>query len=214
MFKTNGRPLKAKIEVLIGPLRTTHTCQIDSMNGAESPVRGTIQFKKDTDPMLRVTTLGNSEFPVQVGVSIPSPARSEEIAAITTKTFDEAPFKQLSQGGTAPNDNVGSVRTFEVPPEVDAIQLVTWSRDVGKKSLKGRIEMLRAPNNQRQTIYLQCGGSTQPWHGIIETPGDGWIIRYRNLKYIEDGHVEVAMAPYDLSQGASTPQLAPATQAW
>jgi hypothetical protein len=214
MLRTNGRPLKAKVEVFIGPARTTHTCNVDSMNGKESPVRGTIQFKKDVDPMLRITTTGPSTFPVEVGLTVPSPVRSEELAAITTETFDTAPVKMLSQGGTAPNDNVGSVRSFEVPADVDAVQLVTWSRDVGKKSLKARVEVLKGPNSQRQTIYLQCGGSTQPWHGVIETPGAGWIIRVRNLKYIEDGHFEVAMSPYDLSKGASTPQLAPATQMW
>ena len=67
----------------------------------------------------------------------------QQLAAITTETFDTAPVKMLSQGGTAPNDNVGAVRSFEVPPDVDAIQLVTWSRDVGKKSLKARIEVLK-----------------------------------------------------------------------
>ena len=48
----------------------------------------------------------------------------------------------------------------------------------------------------KQFINLRCGGSTQPYHAVIDTPGDGWMIRCNSKKYLEDGLFEIAVAPY------------------
>jgi len=208
MLKSNGRPLKAKVEILLGPIRTVHTMRIDNMNGQEQPVRGTIKFKKGGDPMIRITTSEQAEFPVIAGVYVPSPERSEEIGKITETVFDNNP-KQLCQGGTV-GGGKGSVRTFHIPPDVDAIQMVCWSKDVGKKSIKTNIEILQGPNTQNQRYYLQCGGSTQPHHAIYEVPGPGWVIRIRNDKFLEDGHFQACVVPYNLPDtGASVGYSAP-----
>ena len=58
------------------------------------------------------------------------------------------------------------------------------------------IEVLQGPNNQKQHLNLRCGGSTQPFHAVIDTPGPGWMIRCNSKKYLEDGLFEIACAPY------------------
>ena len=56
-------------------------------------------------------------------------------------------------------------------------------------------------------MNLRCGGSTQPWHGIIDTPGPGWVVRCNSKKFLEDGKCEMAVAPY----GDVLPDGAPPT---
>lgn len=201
MLKSNGRPLKATVEVLFGPIRTLHILKIDNMNGQVNPVRGTIKFKSGVDPIVRITTSDHAEFPVIAGLYIPTPERSEEIGKITETVFQSSP-KQLCQGGGA-GGGPGSVRTFHIPPDVDAVQMICWSKDVGKWGLKTHIEILQGPNCQRQKYYLSCGGSTQPHHAIYEVPGAGWEIRIKNDKVLEVGHFEACVVPYDLKTGGS-----------
>ena len=50
--------------------------------------------------------------------------------------------------------------------------------------------------DQKQHINLRCGGSTQPYHCVIDTPGPDWVVRCNSKKYIEDGLFEIAVGPY------------------
>jgi len=75
-------------------------------------------------------------------------------------------------GGTriAIDGKGGAIRSFAIPTEWEKTQIMVWSKDVGRKSFKTSIEVLQGPNNPKQHLNLRCGGSTQPYHAVIDTP--------------------------------------------
>ena len=110
--------------------------------------------------------------------------------------FYNAPMKEKVQSGSTLDNKGGAIRTFKIDPTWDKTQLMVWSGDVGKKSFKTNIEILQGPNNAKQFLNLRCGGSTQPYHAVIDTPGSGWWLRCNDKKFIEDGKFEIAVGPY------------------
>ena len=192
----NGRPVKAKVELWIGPIRCVHEHIYDAMSGHTFPLRATLQFKK-LEPVLKVSTAGSYEFPLLAGVFVPSEEESKQVGETTTEMFYQAPMKERVQGGSTIDGKGGAIRTFKVDPSWKQTQIMVWSKDVGKKSFKTNIEVLQGPNNAKQFLNLRCGGSTQPYHAVIDTPGSGWMIRCNSKKYLEDGLFEIAVAPYE-----------------
>jgi hypothetical protein len=202
-LKTNGRPLRATAQLWIGPIRTTHTMKIDCMNGVESPYMSTLTFKK-LAPAIRLITSDSLELPVEASVWVPAPDRAEAIGKNIEKLWNEATRgdqKKLIQGADVSGGD-GAVRSWEIPANVKSVQLVAWSKDTSKFSFKCKVEVLQGPNNKKQDIFLQCGGSTQPFHSVLQTPGAGWIIRVFNKKFVEDGRFELAVMPHEMEGDA------------
>jgi hypothetical protein len=191
----NGRPVKGKVELWIGPIRCVHELIYDCMNGGHYPLKATLQFKK-LSPVLKISTDSTYEFPLQYGVFVPEPDESKVIGEVCSDMFYSAPMKERVQGGSTIDNKGGAIRTFHIDPSWEKTQIMVWSKDVGKKSFKTNIEVLQGPNNAKQHLNLRCGGSTQPYHAVIETPGPGWTVRCNSKKYIEDGLFEIAVAPY------------------
>lgn len=207
-LKTNGRPLKAKIELWVGPLRTVHTMDIDTEDGNESPYRALLKFKKAA-PTLRVITSDEEALPVLAGVQILPPEKNALVGQYSDQLWNAA-VKTRIQGGPSSGGN-GAVRVFPIDSTVDSVQLMFWSKDTSKKSLKAKIEMLQGPNNYKQVYDLQCGGGSQPYHVVLETPGAGWVIRIYNKKFVEDGLFEVAIVPFSVDGGSDNALLLPPT---
>lgn len=191
----SGRPIKAKVELWIGPIRCVHEMVYDCMDGGEFPIKATLQFKK-LAPVLKVSTDSTFEFPLECGVFVPSKEESKLLGDVTTDFFYGAPMKDRVQGGSTIDNKGGAIRTFRIDPAWEKTQLMIWSKDVGKKSFKSDIEILQGPNNPKQLIKLRCGGSTQPYHCVLDTPGSGWMIRCNSKKFLEDGLFEIAVGPY------------------
>mmetsp|Transcript_25681 Transcript_25681/g.37834 ORF Transcript_25681/g.37834 Transcript_25681/m.37834 type:complete len:289 (+) Transcript_25681:48-914(+) len=198
-LKTNGRPLKAKVGLWLGPIRQVHTMEIDSQDGSKTPYSATLKFKK-LAPMLKITTSDNLELPVLAAVSVPSPERAIELKDNTERLWGMATpeQKQLVQGGSTSGGG-GSIRFWNIPDNVESVQVISWSFDVGKKSFKCQIEAIQGQNNPKQDFFLQCGGGSQPYHAVIQTPGPGWMIRLKNKKFVEDGLFQFAVIPYQVS---------------
>ena len=190
-----GRPVKAKVELWIGPIRCVHELIYDSMNGFEFPLRSTLQFKK-LEPVLKISGDADYEFPLVAGVFVPEPEESKKIGKVNKDMFYSAPLKEKVQGGSTIDNKGGAIRSFDIPASWEKTQIMVWSADVGKKSFKTNIEVLNGPNNAKQFLNLRCGGSTQPYHAVIDTPGPNWVIRCNSKKFLEDGLFEIAVAPY------------------
>uniref|UniRef100_A0A7S2CBZ2 Uncharacterized protein n=1 Tax=Octactis speculum TaxID=3111310 RepID=A0A7S2CBZ2_9STRA len=192
----SGRPVKARAELWIGPIRCVHELIYDCMDGLHFPLRATMQFKK-LSPVLKIGSADDSyEFPLECGVFVPSPDDSKKIGEMTKDMFYTAPMKDRVQGGSTIDKKGGAIRSFYIDPSWEKTQIMVWSKDVGKKSFKTNIEILQGPNNAKQHLNLRCGGSTQPYHAVIDTPGSGWMIRCNSKKFLEDGLFEIAVAPY------------------
>mmetsp|Transcript_9203 Transcript_9203/g.22579 ORF Transcript_9203/g.22579 Transcript_9203/m.22579 type:complete len:307 (+) Transcript_9203:204-1124(+) len=181
-IRTNGRPLKALVELWVGPIRRIHSVNIESEDGDATPFRAMLKFKPGTKT-LKISTTGSHEFPLEFGAEVPNAARMQETWAATQKVFDTSP-KTTVQGGSTEGGG-GSIRYFNIPDDVETTQMVLWSRDLGKRTVKARIEVLSGPNSVRQNYELHCGGSTQPYHCVIPTPGPGWTIRVIATNYME-----------------------------
>lgn len=210
-LRTNGRPLKAIIELWLGPLRKTHTLDMNVENGDETPVRATLKFKKGPQ-VLRIRTSSSTELPVMAGVTVPSAERSAELAAATEKLFNESP-KVVVQGGSTEGGG-GAIRTFQIEPNCNAIQLLVWSINTGRKSFRAYVELLHGPNNKKQVFNLQCGGGSQPYHAVFQTPGPGWELRIQNKKFMEDGLFEVAVVPFEMGNAGPSEELGLMKQWW
>lgn len=181
-IRTNGRPLKALVELWVGPIRRIHSVNIESEDGDMTPFRAMLKFKPGTKT-LKISTTGSHEFPLEFGAEVPNANRMKETWAATQKVFDTSP-KTTVQGGSTEGGG-GSIRYFNIPDDVETTQLVLWSRDLGKRTVKAKIEVLSGPNSVRQLYELHCGGSTQPYHCVIPTPGPGWTIRIIATNYME-----------------------------
>lgn len=199
-LKTIGRPLKAKVEMWVGPIRTTHTLKVDMDDGSETPYEGTLRFRKGVAPVIKISTI-DANIPIWAGVCVPSVDRANELRANTEKIWETSgpDIKQKVQGANT-DGTCGTNRYWSVPGNVESVQLVAWSRDSGKKSFKVDIEVLQGPNSVRQGYYLQCGGGSQPYHAVLQTPGDGCAVRVRNKKFLEDGLVEFCVLPYEIAK--------------
>jgi len=197
-LETNGRPMKGEVNLWLGPGRLTHTLKVDSESGKQFPVQATLKFKPN--PTLKISTTNLPNYPMKIGVHVPSPERAKELADHTEALWDslgvtEEGEKRLIQGSNT-DGKYGKQAHWLIPDDVESVQLLGWSRDSGKKSFKVEMELIQGPNNVRQYYFLQCGGGSQPYHTVYQTPGKGWMMRIRNKKFMEDGLVQIAVLPY------------------
>ena len=193
VIKSNGRPVKANVGLWLGPQRQTHNMDVDLQDGSVTPFQATLKFKLGP-PTLKIISGESFAFPITVAVSVPSAQRSKELGANTEKVWAMSE-KTVVQGGSVEGAG-GAIRTFPVAADVDSVQVLFWSKDTSKKSLKATIEVLQGPNTKKQVYNLACGGGSQPYHCVIQTPGPGYQLRVINNKYVEDGLFQVAVVPY------------------
>jgi hypothetical protein len=177
----------------VGPIRRIHSVEIENEDGHQNYYRAMLKFKPGTKS-LKISTTGSHEFPLEFGAEVPNMQRMKESWVATQRVFDMGP-KTIVQGGSTEGGG-GSVRYFNIPDNVESCQMVLWSRDLGKRTVKAKIEVLQGPNSIRQLYNLHCGGSTQPYHCVIPTPGAGWTIRVIATNYMEFPF-EAVVVPYE-----------------
>jgi hypothetical protein len=94
----------------------------------------------------------------------------------------------------------GTVRSFPIDTHGESVQVLFWAKDVGKKSIIAKIEVLQGPNNYKQPYDLHLGGGSQPYHAVFATPGSGVTLRIKSKKNVADRKFEVVVAPYEIGE--------------
>jgi hypothetical protein len=130
----SGRPVKAKVELWIGPIRCVHELIYDCMGSVSRessfPVKATLQFKK-LSPVLKISTDSTFEFPLECGVFIPKDDAEQKMWGKTTKDMfygGSGGDKQVVQGGLdyVSKKSGGSIRSFDIPASWEKTQIMCW----------------------------------------------------------------------------------------
>jgi len=195
VLETNGRPLKAKVELWEGPVRLLHSMDVNLEDGSQTPYKGMLAFPKG-QKALKISTTGSQEFPCTFGAEVPSLDRTKQLVAFQQDVWESNPKHTMQ--GTVSESGLGAVKAFPISDNIESVQIMWWSKDTGKRSCKSKIEVLQGPNSIRQVFDLHCEGSTQPYHAIIETPGTGWTIRMWSKSPMEYPH-EIVVEPHTVS---------------
>lgn len=210
MLSSDGRPLKAKVEMWLGPNRRTHQMVMDLMDGRKTPFRAILKFKKGAQ-VLKVSTNGNVEYPLNAGVRAVTAADNDAVAAITKKLWDENEPVILQGGDTEGNE--GALRSFPIDDNVDSVHVIISSGEIGRKSTKLKMEVLQGPNNPRQFYDLHLSGGSQPYHCILATPGEGAVVRIRSKHFLEFP-TKVLVLPYEKTNHPVSGITNPTRQWW
>ena len=210
VLKSEGRPLKCIVELWLGPLRRTHAMDVSVEDGSKTPFKATLKFRPGGPQVLRVKSSKGNHLPLSAGVYVPDAARRAELKANTEDLWERSEKTRIQ--GQSVGGGGSAVRLFPIAGEVEAVQVLIWAR-ISKKSCKAMIEVLQGPNNIKQVYDLHLGGGSQPYHVVIETPGEGTVLRMKNKKFVEDGLFEVVVLPYKWSY-ASTRSMGGAAPEW
>lgn len=195
VLETNGRPLKAKVELWEGPVRLLHSMDVNLEDGSQTPYKGMLAFPKGPKA-LKISTTGSQEFPCTFGAEVPSMERTKQLIAFQNDVWDSNPKHTMQ--GTVQEGGLGAVKAFPISDSIESVQIMWWSKDTGKRAAKSKIEVLQGPNSIRQVFDLHCEGTTQPYHAIIETPGPGWTIRMWSKAPMEYPH-EIVVEPHTVA---------------
>jgi len=195
VLETNGRPLKAKVELWEGPVRLLHSMDVNLEDGSQTPYKGMLAFPKG-QKALKISTTGSQEFPCTFGAEVPSFERTKQLVAFQNDVWESNPKHTMQ--GTVSESGLGAVKAFPISDNIESVQIMWWSKDTGKRAAKSKIEVLQGPNSIRQVFDMHCEGTTQPYHAIIETPGTGWTIRMWSKSPMEYPH-EIVVEPHTVA---------------
>eukprot|EP00565_Helicotheca_tamesis_P001317 CAMPEP_0185728816 /NCGR_PEP_ID=MMETSP1171-20130828/4214_1 /TAXON_ID=374046 /ORGANISM="Helicotheca tamensis, Strain CCMP826" /LENGTH=280 /DNA_ID=CAMNT_0028397563 /DNA_START=52 /DNA_END=894 /DNA_ORIENTATION=+ len=171
MLKSEGRPLTSRVDLYHGPDYIPWKCGVYTENGLTRPVNLVVPTPL-TGNTLAMQNTGFSEFPFYACAKVD--AGSPRLDNFVKKLTDEGSAK-LVQGG--------AVSTTPFDHSVESVQILLKS---DTRHLKARIELLNGPNNLKQSFEVySSNGYKRPFMAVINTPGDGNVIRIVNTATLE-----------------------------
>eukprot|EP00985_Skeletonema_marinoi_P019577 scaffold11292_cov118-Skeletonema_marinoi.AAC.2 len=183
LFKSEGRPIDADIDLWNGPDNTPHKMRVYVEDGARRTFSAIIGTPRGPNS-IAVRNIGQLEFPLDAVVR---PDMQDGLAASIASVVSKA---EVIQGG--------SVRTWSFNPVVQSVAVIIKTDG---RPLNSRIELLMGPNNSKQVVEIYTeDGVERPFFAIVETPeAVGSVIRIKNTAPLEFP-VYASVAPYTLGE--------------
>lgn len=168
-MRTNGRPLHANVELWHTPSYTPTKFTVYCEDGRDTPFHAIVETPKHPKT-LAVFNTETQDFPIEVSVVDPGLGNAAESLA------NETP--QLVQGG--------KIAAWTFGPEVESIQILLKTDDLGKRNMKAMIEITSGPNDDNQEINLYASdGYKNPFFTVMQTPGPAHSLRIINQNSVE-----------------------------
>jgi hypothetical protein len=166
VLSTDGRPLEADIHLWQGPDNTPTKMRVYSEDGALRPISTVIETPDKGASTIAVYNKGQVEFP---------------LAAYVVSNNVDLPYADFDR--TSSIVQGGALKTWDFDPNVENIEIMVKTDG---RPLNSRIEVLQGPNNQKTVITLYNeDGLLRPFFVIVETPGNGYVVRVQNTSPME-----------------------------
>lgn len=171
LLKTEGRPLKADIELWQGE-NAPQKISVYSENGETRPLSAFVATPYQGHTAVAVKNSGEGEFPMKACVEADlsqngnylagsGPVNANQLAKFTLQQLWDKARPKTVQGGGA---------TYVVPLESD-IQRVQILITSEKNPINARIEILEGPNNVKQVMEIQTeDGKARPFFCVLDLP--------------------------------------------
>lgn len=194
---TDGRPLRADVEVYQGPDNTPQRMRVFSEDGRLRPFTTMIatpqgaaktaslfwnnQFRSPTfstggSHSISIRNTGPIEFPIIAGVEGKGSTPIEERASAMTDYSGRSTGTFLNRKEEI---HGGHLRTYPFDPSVASVEVRIVSQGL---PIMAMVELWQGPGDVKTVAQVYCDdGQTKPFSAIIETPGAGNTIAIRNM---------------------------------
>jgi len=180
ILSTEGRPLDADIELWNGPDNVPAKMRVYVENGQARPFSAVIETPRMSANTVAIRNVGQLEFPFAADVYA---------NGVETPSANCLDSSMTIQGG--------AIRTYPFYYGVDSVEILLKTDG---RPLNARIELLQGPNNPKQVVELYTeDGFDRPFFCIVETPGEGNVVRVVNTAPVEFP-LTAAVVPHSISQ--------------
>jgi hypothetical protein len=190
-IRSSGRPVDTEIQLWHTPAYVPTKMHIYTENGVTRPINTIIETPKHPKTVAVYNT-GSGEFPFDANVA---------------KTGLDKAYASLQ---SVPSEMLqgGSLKSYEFGAEVDSVQVLLMSGELGGRNMKCKIEVTQGPNQVKQYIEMYASsGYKSPFYAVLATPGSINTVRVINQNDVEFPF-DAWVLPYETgSEDGSTPIL-------
>jgi len=171
LLKTEGRPLKADIELWQGE-NAPQKISVYSENGDTRPLSAFIATPYKGESAIAVKNSGEGEFPMKACVEADLDQNGNYLSGNGLANGNQLAKYTLQQlwDKARPKTVQGDGATYVVPlePKIQRVQILITSE---KNPINARIEILEGPNNVKQVMEITTeDGKARPFFCVLDLP--------------------------------------------